>query len=93
MIKKSINPETQECSVTPTQIPQTVSIHAPVSPPSIKSESVDIEKMLHCFKQWKLFVQVVNMRLSSKKLNPNSPSLSNPILFVLRLSDECQATH
>ena len=44
MIKKSINPETQECSVTPTQIPQKVSIHAPVSPSSIKSESVDIEK-------------------------------------------------
>jgi len=44
MIKKSINPETQECSVTPTQMPQTVSIHAPVSPSSIQNESVAIEK-------------------------------------------------
>ena len=70
MIKKSINPETQECSVTPTQMPQTVSIHAPVSPSSIKNETGSIGKNASLLQTMDAIRTSGQYELEFKKIEP-----------------------
>lgn len=70
MIKKSINPETQKCFMTSTQIQQAVNIHAPVSPSSIQNESVDIEKNASLLQTMDAIRTSGQYELEFKKIEP-----------------------
>ena len=73
MINKSINPENQECSLTPTQMPLTVNIHAPVSPSSIKNETRSIGKNASLLQTMDAIRTTGEFEVEFKQIEPKFP--------------------